>query len=391
LDKEREGEQKFHALNSASLLTTSLGRSNVDMLILRWNGENLMRIAVPIVAVLLGLTLVSCPTQEASAPKLAEIRYWATQLQGIDEDGAVDEIVSSAYDMVVIEPTCTVVSYGKTSSFDTADVVSRIKESKGHDGTSRKLALAYVNIGEAEDWRWYWSWSKDWPSGTARPSDWPSYILKKDPDGWTGDYPVAYWNSTWKNVVIYGVENSGQRYGSMLDEVIQDGFDGVCLDWVAAFEDSDVYAAARAAGKDAADEMLKLLKEIRAYAEQRGKTNFIIVQQNGSTLIDSNPELISSPSVIDGILQEGIWYYGDAVDDWSDSAGYDIKTDPLLTTFYIEHLKKIKDAGVAVLACEYAFNFASSAYSRADCYGFIPYVSRTPLSQLSTTPPPDLE
>lgn len=51
---------------------------------------------------------------------------------------------------------------------------------------------------------WYWTWTKDWPQSQPLPADWPDYILTSDPDGWEGNYPVAYWDERWKDIVIYG-------------------------------------------------------------------------------------------------------------------------------------------------------------------------------------------
>ena len=350
-----------------------------------------MRPSLPIALACVALACVSCPPEpplELPRPALDEVAYWAYQLQGITRSDAVTKLEGSRYDMLVLEPTRTDVSSEESASFDTAAMVQRLKASAGHDGEYRKLVLAYIDIGEAEDWRWYWKWSTKWPAGEPRPADWPAYIVKPDPGGWAGDYPVAYWDPAWKDIVINGAADSGQPYNSLMDEVITDGFDGVYLDWIEAFEDTDVYAAAQAAGKDPAAEMIAFMREIRAYAVQRGKTDFIIIQQNAANLIEGHPELVASPRVIDAIAQEGIWYYGDAAGEWNDPDGYDIATEDLLTEYYLEYLDQYKDAGLPVFACEYAVQHAATAYARARSYGFIPYVTRTPLSRLTTTPPP---
>ena len=345
-----------------------------------------MRVSLAIPLVCIVLAGVSCPPDPTKLPRadLADVKFWACQVHGLTEADAVTDLANSRYDMLVLDPTRTDLSSQETASFDAAAMVQRLKASVGHDGAHRKLLLAYLNIGEAEDWRWYWTWSRQWPEGQPRPSAWPSYIIKRDPEGWTGDYPVAYWDPAWKDIVINGVADSGQPYNSALDEVLVDGFDGVYLNWVEAFEDTDVYAAAHAAGKDPAAEMIAFIREIREYATLRGRSDFIIVQQNAATLIEGHPELVAPPRAIDAIAHEGIWYYGDATDDWSDPDGYDIETEELLTDYYVGYLDQFRQAGLPVFDCEYALQHAASAYARANACGFTPYVTRTSLSRLTT-------
>ena len=114
--------------------------------------------------------------------ELSEVQYWAYQIQGVDEPGALETLVDSRYDMIVMEPTRTDWS-SDAKFFDAPSAVTRLKNSLAHDGEHRKLVVAYIDIGEAEDWRWYWTWSKEWPAGEPRPDDWPEYILIHDPDG----------------------------------------------------------------------------------------------------------------------------------------------------------------------------------------------------------------
>ncbi|MCI5223954.1 MAG: glycoside hydrolase, end-alpha-1,4-polygalactosaminidase [Candidatus Electrothrix sp. AR4] len=316
---------------------------------------------------------------------LSDVSYWAYQIQNVDTAGEVDKLVASHYDMVVVEPTRTDWS-SDTKNFNAKEMVSRLKNSKGSDGVHRKLVIAYIDIGEAENWRWYWNWSTEWNCAGSPPADWPSYIITCDPDGWGGNYPVAYWDQDWKDVVINGVGNdpANRNYNSIIDEVIKDGFDGIYLDWVEAFENADVINAANAAGKDPAIEMITFIQEMKTYAAARNP-DFIIIQQNAAALIDEHLELAN---VIDGIAQEAIWYDGDATDDWNYSNGYDSVNDAALTEYYLGHLANYLSAGLPVFSCEYALKNASSAYTKSIAKGFIPYATRRSLGQMTTTPPP---
>lgn len=332
-------------------------------------------------------SLQSTPKISSTDPiKLSEVRTWAYQLQKIDWEGSVDKLVSSKYDMLVIEPTRTDWS-SDTKSFDIKSAVTKIKNSKAGNGINRKLAIAYIDIGEAEDWRWYWTWSTKWKKGTPRPTDWPSYILTHDPDGWDGNYPVAYWDSKWKDIMIYGKNQNSNPYGnytSAIDEAIKDGFDGIYLDWVEAFEDTDVAKEAKRQGLNPEAEMVKFIKEMKDYAKKRNP-NFLIIQQNASELYKNHPELFN---YIDAIAQEAIWYDGSATDgNWNNKNGYDDKQDTELTNYYIKDLDQHKKAGIPVFNCEYAFEYAEDAYKKSRAKGYIPYVSRRSLSSLTTTLP----
>jgi cysteinyl-tRNA synthetase len=329
--------------------------------------------------------MIEQPSGERLA--LAEVEFWAYQIQMINEPGVEDALANSNYDMLVLEPTRTDWS-SSDREFDTKGFVQRLKSTMASDGIHNKLVIAYIDIGEAEDWRWYWTWSKDWDCVSPKPADWPDYIITCDPDGWSGNYPVAYWDSDWKDVIIYGNNQDSSPWGdynSAIDEAIRDGFDGIYIDWVEAYEDPDVEAAAIAAGLDPAVEMVNFIAEMRAYALARNP-DFLIIQQNAAQLGADHPELFDQ---VDAIAQEAIWFDGDATDDWSDPWGYDTPTDPSLTDWYIANLEEYRKAGLPIFDCEYALAHAEEAYSNSYAQGFIPYVTRRPLSRLTTTIPPE--
>ncbi|HXX92552.1 MAG TPA: hypothetical protein VEN81_02900, partial [Planctomycetota bacterium] len=154
-----------------------------------------------------GALLFVLLAQDATAParrepiELVKVRTWAYQLQRLPDGGSVDALVRSKYDLLVLEPTRT---HKDQAAFDARKMVERLKASDAGDGRHRKLVLAYIDIGEAESERWYWTWSKDWKKGDPRPADWPAFIATHDPDGWEGDYPVAFWHEGWKDIVLRG-------------------------------------------------------------------------------------------------------------------------------------------------------------------------------------------
>lgn len=91
---------------------------------------------------------------------------------------------------------------------------------KQKPGGGRRLAIAYMSIGEAEDYRYYWQGS--WRSTP------PAWLMQANPS-WPGNYLVKYWDPAWQAIII---DNSD----SYLNRIISAGFDGVYLDLIDAYE-----------------------------------------------------------------------------------------------------------------------------------------------------------
>ena len=343
------------------------------------------RLATAAVLVL-GVALASgCGSKKAEGPgfALTEVKSWACQRQDLEAQGAVDALVASRYDLLVVDPTRTDSSQPATREFDTAAMVAKLKDSKARDGVHRKLVLACINIGEAEAWRWYWTWTKERASGAKRPADWPSFLLEPNAEDTGDDHPVAFWDPAWKAIVIQGGGTSGGNYASLLDEALRDGFDGVYLDWVEAYADERVANAAKKAGLDPAAEMVRFLGEIRAFARARNP-RFLIVQANGSDLLVDHPDATQQ---VDAVAQEAIWYSGDTGAEWFEPTGYDQSVDASESDDLLANLKLYQKAGKPVFDLEYAVENAPIAYRLSKSKGLVPYCSRAALNQLSETPP----
>ena len=95
---------------------------------------------------------------------LRSAETWMYQLQELNEDGAVDRLAESPYDMLVLEPGHNFSKY----PYDTPAMVKRLL--KRPDG-GRRLLLAYIDIGQAEDYRDYWkkNWRAPKPEKTRIP------------------------------------------------------------------------------------------------------------------------------------------------------------------------------------------------------------------------------
>ncbi len=119
-------------------------------------------------------------------------------------------IAATNYDLVIIDLYFN--DYALTAQ-DLALIKSK------HNGGLRKV-IAYVSIGEAEDYRPYWN--ADWKN------DAPTWLEGENP-AWRGNYKVRYWEQEWKDI-IYGNE------GSYISKVLNAGFDGIYLDIIDGYE-----------------------------------------------------------------------------------------------------------------------------------------------------------
>ena len=92
---------------------------------------------------------------------------------------------------------------------------------------ARRMVLAYMNIGHATSYYYYWN--KNWATS---PPGWLSEPVLSDPD----HYNVKFWQQGWQDIVSGGPN-------SYLYGIISQGFDGVVIDGVNAynFYESDGY------------------------------------------------------------------------------------------------------------------------------------------------------
>ena len=127
-------------------------------------------------------------TSNNRVQRLNNIETWMYQIQELNLDGAVESLAATNYPMLVIEPGH---NFKLTSDvYDTANIINQLRTSP--DGTER-LLLAYIDIGEAEDYRDYWQ--DVWIAPTETTGGTPDFLITVDPDGWSGNYPVAYWRT----------------------------------------------------------------------------------------------------------------------------------------------------------------------------------------------------
>lgn len=262
---------------------------------------------------------------------------WAYQLQ----DPSPDKIANSSYDLVVID-------YSSDGSVDCEFSPLDLEKMQKRENQPDRLVVAYMSIGEAEPYRFYWQ--KSWNRKK------PFWLLKPNPK-WPDNYRVQYWNGEWKKILF------GSDF-SYLDRIIDAGFDGVYLDIV------DGYEAFQKKDKYARQNMIDLVKEIADYARNvKGKKNFGVFPQNA-------PELLKDPSylaVVTGIGKEEIYF----LDTDEATPDEDREWDEGL-------LKKLVKSGKIVLAVDYCENEENIAEARKRCKknGFISYCTTVDLDTL---------
>ena len=186
------------------------------------------------------------------------VESWGYQLQNIKPG----KIAGCSGDLVVID-YCN-----DDRPFSPAEVAAMRQRPDG----SCRLVLAYMSIGEAESYRFYWD--KSWRRQR------PSWLGKENPD-WDENYAVKFWDPNWQEIVF-----------DYADRIVAAGFDGVYLDKVDAFEDMGHKEA-----------MVDFVANIAARVKAQ-RADLLVVSQNGQELI-SNARFRNA---IDAFAREDLFY-----------------------------------------------------------------------------------
>lgn len=291
------------------------------------------------------------------------------------------------YDLLVVDPTETV---NGNEDFDMAAMVGKLGSRP--DG-SRRLVLAYIDIGQAESYRTYWR--SDWRPPGKQPGDVgvPDYILAPDSDGWDDSYVVAFWRRPWQEIWVGG--RTGMDGGRFLKEGVvqrlaEAGFDGVYLDRMDVYDDEAVVKAARADGVKPSREMLSFVEKIKA-AGSSTNPDFIVMAQNAPYLIDEYP--VRYERVVDGLAAEDTWFSGRPGAGWDDPSGAGVPNnnrDDFGTQALLRQYKKYQKSGIPVFTVDYVADkrAAKVLYIYARRLGLRPLATRVSLDRLTATPPP---
>jgi cysteinyl-tRNA synthetase len=149
--------------------------------------------------------------------------------------------------------------------------------------------IAYISIGEAENYRAYWR--KEWSDRGKLTAAAPDWLGVENPE-WPGNFRVKYWRADWQTNILAAVDDAMAR-----------GFDGVYLDIVDGFETFEQ------SGKDFLDDrlnpetrqsyrrdMVDWVKRIAARARAKNP-GALVIPQNGSQLL-RQPDFLATISAI---------------------------------------------------------------------------------------------
>ncbi|MBV1911973.1 MAG: endo alpha-1,4 polygalactosaminidase [Kangiellaceae bacterium] len=322
-------------------------------------------------------------TSNNRVQRLKNVERWMYQIQELNLDGAVELLAATDYPMLVIEPGH---NFKEDSDvYETANIISQLRNTPSG---SERLLLAYIDIGEAEDYRDYWQ--DEWVAPTESTGGSPDFLITVDPDGWSGNYPVAYWRSEWQALWL---GNSG-----IIAELAELGFDGIYLDWVEAYDDESVREFATSDGiADPDGAMVEFVERLRT-AGQTVTEDFLVVAQNAPYLIDYDIENNSNryANAIDGVSMEDTWFYGEGDVDWDDANAGDLSGDERQQGDFSTENRLLKYAdfqnrGLPVFTVDYCISneTAETAYTESRNAGLIPLVTRVSLSRVTETPPED--
>jgi cysteinyl-tRNA synthetase len=304
--------------------------------------------------------------------RLASAETWMYQIQDLDQGDATAILDATDYPLLVIEPGHNLSEY----PYDTPSIVSSLKTAPSDE---QRILLAYIDIGQAEDYRDYWG--SDWVAPTASQRGQPEFLITIDPDGWSGNYPVAYWHEAWKDIWL------GDQ--GIIAELARLGFDGVYLDWVEAYDDDAVRMVAESESVNGELEMIRFIEEIGA-AGRAVRDDFLVVPQNAPYLIDTAPARYVN--AIDALAVEDTWFHGDGDVSWNHPRAGNLRErydDEWSTPNRLSEYERYKKRGLTVFSVDYCIDLDNTAnvYESARAESLVPLVTRVPLSQLTETPP----
>lgn len=347
------------------------------------------------------------PAHEAATPvvgakPLSSARSWAYQLQ----KALPAQIAASPFDMVVID-------YSRNGTNEKRFTPSDLKWMKRKPNGEQRIVLAYLSVGEAEDYRFYWD--EKWievaapdeppasgqsgavraageapppanagqptipapagatsappapadaavpPAKPARPDRWISASapvwLGDENEKWSGNFEVKYWEKGWQDI-IFGTPNS------YLEKIVAAGFDGIYLDRV------DAYYEFQDVRDTAADEMVDFVVRLAAHARKL-RPGFLVVPQNGEELLLKRAYL----DAIDAIAKEDLFFGG---------PGNGEPNHPAVIANSLGWLSQTTMRKLPVFVVEYLDKPAQIAEARAmlDARGYVSYFGVRELDRL---------
>ena len=260
-----------------------------------------------------------------SGNRLQEARRFLIQLQNLSPA----EILEADPDLLVVDYSWD----GSSGREMTREDVRRLKTRDGAD----RIVLAYMSVGEAEDYRFYWD------SMLEKGRD---AILVKRNRRWRGNYLVRYWEPKWHDILYRGED-------SYLQRILDKGFDGVFLDTVDAAE-VHVKKGIEDAGARMAALVLAITRAARAV-----DPGFLVVAQNPFPILEEEGVL----DVLSGVTAEAMLFRGER------------RSHRRVRELLVWKLQGLMERGMAVLVIEYLRTKKAKRRLRAICSenGFLCY------------------
>jgi len=191
-------------------------------------------------------------------------------------------------------------------------------------GKAGRKVIAYISIGEAEDYRPYWK--EKWKRVK------PEWLRGENPD-WEGNYIVDYWHPEWQAIILKSI-----------DAAMASGFDGIYLDIVNGFETfekkGNQYIDNRknpATGQSYRRDMVDWVKRIAARARVT-RADALVIPQNGAQLLAH----ADFRKAVSGIGIEDLFTYDNKLQPADESR------------YVVGFLDKLKGTGKPVVVIEYA-------------------------------------
>ena len=191
-------------------------------------------------------------------------------------------------------------------------------------GRAGRKVIAYLSIGEAENYRAYWqsAWS-------TTP---PAFLLGENPE-WKGNYRVKYWQPEWQRLIL-----------AEEDKIMAAGFDGVYLDIVDGFEtfeseDGHNFMDDRLNPETKQSYRRDMVEWVKAVAARARKTNpaALVIPQNGAQLL-AHADFLGT---VDAVGVEDLFTDGDKLQKAAD------------TRYILDFLSRLAAAHKPVLDVEY--------------------------------------
>jgi cysteinyl-tRNA synthetase, unknown class len=268
--------------------------------------------------------------RKLTAGQTWKVSSFGIQLQGLD----VTQSKTSPFQMLI----CDYSRDGSAAGRYSREEVSLLKSG------GRRL-VGYLSVGEAESYRGYWK--PGWKPGR------PVWLGPTNPD-WGGNYKVHYWDPQWQSVIF--------QYA---DTILEQGFDGLFLDVVDAYE---FWESKR---PTASADMVQLILGLTQHVRAKYGQNIGIFLNGGAGLV-ADPTLLSS---ITGIAKEEI-FFGLGGDDRPTTAEF--------TKQALQELEPVTKSGKLVLSIDYTSKLdqARVAHQKASQAGYLEYVGVRNLDRL---------